>query len=187
MHSVVEILKSGENQPLYNGEDHRGRKAEHEGSVRCFYRAQHTPRGGQKQIAVAQCRIVDGRVVIGGSEFLKLSTQDEQDGPQIDLSQMCDERYRHHERDCCDIIQGIRAQPPALFLVAKKIHRGSESEHMDENRAFDCRHADGQRKQDRELMILYHLLPTRRIAVFRYHADAARAGERLATTLDAPA
>ena len=57
--SISEILKPGQNQPLHNGKDHCGRKTEHEGSVRCLQRPEQTPRGGQKQIPVAQCRVVD--------------------------------------------------------------------------------------------------------------------------------
>jgi hypothetical protein len=99
-------------------------------------------------------------VVVGGPEVLKLATQDEQDGPQTDLSQMCDKRHRYRQCDDCKIVQGVCAQASAPFLIAKEIHRRGQSDYMDENRTFDGDDTDCQRKRDCELMIWYHLFPT---------------------------
>jgi hypothetical protein len=64
--SLPEILISGENQPLYDGKDHCGRNAEHERSIRRLQRSQQPPRWGEKQISVAQRRVVDRGFVEGG-------------------------------------------------------------------------------------------------------------------------
>lgn len=50
---------------------------------------------------------------------------------------MRQERNRYDEYNDREIVQGVCAEAPASFLVAKVIHRRSESEHMDENRALD--------------------------------------------------
>src|SRR5215469_10126355 len=160
--SGPEILEPGQNQPLYDSKDHRGGNTEHERSVRRLQRSQQSPRRCQKQITVAQCGVVDRRVVVGASELPKFSTHAEQHGPQIDLEDVRHERERYNQPDDCKINQGACTCAPVFPHVAKEVSRRGQSKRMDENRTCDCAYADRQRKQDRELLILHHLFHHKR-------------------------
>jgi hypothetical protein len=139
--SVLEIPKSGFNQFLNDGEDHRRGDAEEQHPVRGFERPQQSPPRTHNNVAVAQRREVDGRVVVGAAKLVELSAQDEQDGPPCELEKVSYSRISDCARHNGRVDPEARTYPATTLLATNKADGGPQGECMNEGGANEADYA----------------------------------------------
>jgi hypothetical protein len=74
-------------------------------------------------------------VVVGDSEHLKFSAEDEQSRPQGDLNQVRSKGKRDHQRNDAKVDQESYARSAEFLLVAKENYRPIDSHGVDTDRA----------------------------------------------------
>jgi hypothetical protein len=105
------------NKVLHDGENKRGRNAEHQHSIRRHERPKQAPSRRHNYIAITHRRVVCGRLVVRGGKGGKFAKDDEQSGPQSDFDQMSTERERCCARDEEDIYQEPTAGAADPFFM----------------------------------------------------------------------
>jgi hypothetical protein len=138
----VRIAVSMLKQSLNYGEDHRGRDAEHQHPVTRFERSEQSPARRHCEGAISERRVVDGGMIIGGSEVGKLATEFYGKRPQSDFYEMGGERQDSYVGYEDRVHPEADADAAELQVAANYPDDQSEEKCVKDDRAESRRDAD---------------------------------------------